>query len=336
MIEYSNYIDKWITILDEMNNDNTYKLAWGRAIIEICMNMPDKIEDEKVTITFKDISKKVLKYYWNQIFYFDLKQSDVKKKKRPVIETITYKLIDSYKEAYKTTKPEWFNKVYPSNNLQLDQAFTKAIIKEIPSSLSKDVCWRFPKVKDTDDIGIYTLYKKEKYIELDSEHVIEIKLLGNILVQLFNYKWALLLEKYNYSPKIANKIKGSGDEEVKRNNLTQYRKLLLLQFAQGEVRDFYTGEVISMDDISIDHVIPWSFIYSDDIWNLVVTTKSNNSSKSNKIPSQDDIKRLEKRNRELVEIMKVNEDNQIKKYINDLHYANENNVIREFYNYFRG
>lgn len=32
--------------------------------------------------------------------------------------------------------------------------------------------------------------------------------------------------------------------------------------------DFYTGNELDMDDISVDHVIPWSFMYSDDIWNL--------------------------------------------------------------------
>ena len=33
-------------------------------------------------------------------------------------------------------------------------------------------------------------------------------------------------------------------------------------------------------------------MYSDDIWNLVVTSKSNNSSKSNTIPSEEIINRL--------------------------------------------
>ena len=28
------YINKWITVIENMHNDNTYKLAWGRAILE--------------------------------------------------------------------------------------------------------------------------------------------------------------------------------------------------------------------------------------------------------------------------------------------------------------
>ena len=30
----SDYIRQWLMIIENMNNDNTYKLAWGRAILE--------------------------------------------------------------------------------------------------------------------------------------------------------------------------------------------------------------------------------------------------------------------------------------------------------------
>lgn len=33
--------------------------------------------------------------------------------------------------------------------------------------------------------------------------------------------------------------------------------------------DFYTGDELDMDDISVDHVIPWSFMYSDDIYGIL-------------------------------------------------------------------
>lgn len=65
--------------------------------------------------------------------------------------------------------------------------------------------------------------------------------------------------------------------------------------------DFYTGDELDMDDISVDHVIPWSFMYSDDIWNLVLTSKSHNSSKSNHIPSKEFFEQLNQRNKALIE-----------------------------------
>ena len=62
-------------------------------------------------------------------------------------------------------------------------------------------------------------------------------------------------------------------------------------------------ELIEKDELSIDHVIPWSYLYSDDIWNLVYVHKVCNSSKSNRIPSKSDIKELKERNLRLQEIV---------------------------------
>jgi CRISPR/Cas system Type II protein with McrA/HNH and RuvC-like nuclease domain len=55
-----------------------------------------------------------------------------------------------------------------------------------------------------------------------------------------------------------------------------------------------------MSDISIDHFIPWSYIYSDDIWNLVITSKSNNSKKSNKLTDKQYLTKLKEQNLLLV------------------------------------
>lgn len=66
-------------------------------------------------------------------------------------------------------------------------------------------------------------------------------------------------------------------------------------------------------------------MYSDDIWNLVITSKSVNSSKSNSIPSEEVIERLEKRNKELVEIVKE------PKYHEELQTAIDNNYVQKFY-----
>ena len=88
-------------------------------------------------------------------------------------------------------------------------------------------------------------------------------------------------------------------DTIKRNSLNKYKEELLKEFAGKEIVDFYTGRPINEDDVSIDHVIPWSFMYSDDIWNLVITSKSVNSSKSNSIPSDEIIEKLKIRNENL-------------------------------------
>ena len=65
-------------------------------------------------------------------------------------------------------------------------------------------------------------------------------------------------------------------------------------------------------------------MYSDDIWNLVVTSKSNNSSKSNSIPSEEIINRLNERNEKLLNILEG-------KYKDDLKLSIENNYLEKFF-----
>ena len=94
----------------------------------------------------------------------------------------------------------------------------------------------------------------------------------------------------------------------------------------GQAKDFYTGYVLNVDDISVDHVIPWSYMYSDDLWNLVLTSKSMNSSKSNSIPSEAVIHRWEDRNLKLIETF----DKRSQNYL-DLKIAIEQNYVQKFY-----
>ncbi|MCP4216136.1 MAG: HNH endonuclease, partial [bacterium] len=53
------------------------------------------------------------------------------------------------------------------------------------------------------------------------------------------------------------------------------------------VEDIYTGRRIEPKSFSIDHFIPWSFVLHDQLWNLVPTSKSVNSSKNDRLPDMD-------------------------------------------------
>lgn len=66
-------------------------------------------------------------------------------------------------------------------------------------------------------------------------------------------------------------------------------------------------------------------MYSDDIWNLVLTSKSINSKKSNAIPSEQIIKKLESRNIKLLKVVKE------EKYKKELQIAIDNDYVRKFY-----
>ena len=162
------------------------------------------------------------------------------------------------------------------------------------------------------------------FISFTKQQVLSLKEYSFVLSQLINFKWAQLLEKFNHSPRIASKVKDISDNTIKRSSLTKYKNILL-KSNNYQAIDFYTGKVLQENDISVDHVIPWSFMYSDDIWNLVLTSKSNNSSKSNIIPSQDVIESLKGRNARLVKL--INDS----KYKDELLLAIENDYVDKFY-----
>ena len=313
----TDYIKHWIDVIENMNNENTYKLAWGRAILELVV---EKNTSGEMLIQFEQIAHKMLKYYWNQIFFFNLKQSPQRK---PVIVQETEKCIELVNSQRGNNAPIWFDKA--EHILQKEDVFYQKEIRKIATTLGYDVSWRFLKANNQ-EYNLYLLDKKAKTVYLSQHDVSDLKEYAFVLSQLLNYRWAQLLEKFNNSPRIALKVKGISDEKIRRHSLKKYKDILISQMENGQVKDFYTGHILNIDDISVDHVIPWSYMYSDDLWNLVLTSKSMNSSKSNSIPSETVVRRLENRNLKLIETF----DKRSQHYLN-LKIAIEQNYVQKFY-----
>jgi len=312
----SNYIQHWLDVIENMNNENTYKLAWGRSILETIGET--EINDD-IIISYNELSKKIIKYYWNQLYFFNLTQGGNKK---PYVEQIVRKMIDDYQNYSGNKVAVWYEKA--EQYFKKDEDKYNKIINDVSSILNRDVCWRFMKVKGQ-SVPLYVLDKNKKTVYFSKEDAKELHEYRFVLSQLLNYRWSQLLEQFNAAPRIVNKVKGLSASKVKRNNLKKYKDILINYFKDDPI-DFYTGQVLRENDISVDHVIPWSFMYSDDIWNLVLTSKSNNSKKSNNIPSIEDIKKLNKRNEDLIKY--IHED----KMQNDLSEAINNHYVDKFYN----
>jgi hypothetical protein len=299
------YIEMWLKVIDGMNNDNTYKLAWGRAIVEIC-HFYNTDDESHLEIQFDEISEHFLKYFWNQSYFFKLYQGPAKSK--PRIQQITEEMIVWYQMKSNSKLPVWFDIAKPI--LQKDGIWYRMMIKRISSAIKIDVCWRFTKVGN-EDIPLYKLDKERRLIILTKVQVVTIRDYSFILSQLMNYRWAQLLEKFNSSPRIAMKVKGISNESIRRSSLSKFKQVLLAQFPDGRVTDIYSGDLLDCNDISIDHVIPWSFMYSDHIWNLVITSRSHNSKKSNTMVDEDFIRRLKERNKKLKNISPEHFKNEI-------------------------
>ena len=57
-MKIDNYIKDFLNLIRNCSVDNTYKMAWGKALVELASENP-KLN----SIALEDIAKKIFKYY---------------------------------------------------------------------------------------------------------------------------------------------------------------------------------------------------------------------------------------------------------------------------------
>lgn len=317
------FYKRFTKIIRECNYDNTYKMAWAKSIVEIC-SRKDLIEDDFV-ILLSDIGHKFLKYYWNQTIFFDLVQGS-NPTKPPVILSFVKSLIDKYFIAIDKKQPEVFEKVEDRFvNIGLDKDYKK-VLNNITKTLKQDVSWRFDNIQDNDCL-LYEYFKGQDSLRMSKQNAVTLKEHEQDLYDLINYRWSLILESFNSSPRINKKVRIIDERNIKRNSLNKFKQYLNLENPNHYC--FICGKLASEKELAIDHVIPWSYMYSDDLWNLVYVCQHCNSIKSNVIPSKTQIDRLKIRNDKLLEIMQTK--NISNKLYEELKLAIDKDYINKFW-----
>ena len=87
------YIQEFTEIIRNGSMENTYKMSWARALVELCVKDP-----QKHLIEFKDIGKLMFQYYWDQTIFFNLEQGR-NLKKRPALHQIVLEKINQYRKT---------------------------------------------------------------------------------------------------------------------------------------------------------------------------------------------------------------------------------------------
>ncbi len=319
----SKFYKKFTTTIRECNYDNTYKMAWAKALVEICSS--SKLNGNVITITLDDIAYKFLKYYWNQTIFFDLIQGS-NPKKPPIILSLVKFLINNYYLAISKKQPEVFEKVEDRlENLLINNEY-KNTLNNITNILKKDVSWRFDNIQDNSE-KLYEYTQNSNYLKMKVENVIILKNYEQDLYDLINYKWSLILESFNTSPRINKKVRIIDERSIKRSSLNKFKQYLNLENPKHYC--FVCGKETNETELSIDHVIPWSYMYSDDLWNLVYVCQHCNSIKSNIIPTESQIEKLKDRNNNLLRI--IEESNISNKVIEELKLAIDKDYVNKFW-----
>ena len=303
-------LSNWFEVIKNCSVSNTYKMGWSKSIVECCFE-----DDSEELIHFDRISMKMFKYYWNQTIFFDLQQGS-NPNKPPTFVSYVKSKIEEYQSQY-GFQPKEFERM--EDKVDVDLKYLNRILIE-------NVSYRFLEVGGK-DYDLYELDKKERTIRVKNPRIL--KEYSDILFEVINYRWVQILETYNSSPRISKKIKITDRGGVKRKPLGKFKKYLQLT----DKRCFISGEEFD-GDLSIDHLIPWSFMFSDDIWNLVFVKQGYNSSKSNHIVDESEIIKLEERNMKLLHRMK--EEGMKDKNYSELEFSIKNNQLRKFWISFKG
>ena len=280
----------FISIISKGAKSNTYKFALARFLLDFSLKfepnfIKKKIEnDENISVEYQDIAYSFLKYYWHQECRFRVRQNFDSEKPPSVISVIR----DVFGEKY---IPESFEKMPKEKKRQAQMEIKRRVFGKEKNKTSQ-VIPRFQNIRvgnaskrnqifyDYDDEAAQLLIKPEALKFFHDNHT--------YLMKAVILEWSKFLEKINTLPRLIAKIE---KDESKRSSIRKYVKIF------NEFKScFYCNTSLDETEIEVDHFIPWSYIFEDEAWNLVLACKKCNRKKSDSLTNLDFCNELIKRN----------------------------------------
>ncbi len=265
----------FVSILSKGSKNNTYKFALARAILEHCGR-----HDAGTEITYEYFAEKFVEYYWHQACKFRIKQ-DFYPNRDPVA-------VRAVKDVFGGSPPGRFDMLDGGAVRDARDRILRGVFGHARNKTSL-VVPKFQKLME----GGRAVERRAFYDWDDDEKIVRLRpaalefLRGNrrILSMAVLAEWAKYLERVNGSlPRLVAKIE---QEERGRGSLAVVRRELL-----GHARHcFYCGSRLEDGLIHVDHLIPWSYIFDDGAWNLVLACRDCNLRKSGSLP-QDEFRGL--------------------------------------------
>ena len=272
----------FIHVLDQAAKDNTYKFAFARFLLEYSQYQT------KTHVEFSTIAEYYLKYYWPQVCNSKLRQSP-QIVKRPVVIQIIENEFD------KPYYPQIFDEIKQEEPVKIENC-----IRNIERKCFEHVTYAFQNVKigdkTVDKSPIFFEYKirafKKRYdrekdtplierdygINLNPDAMRFFKRRNVSLNKAVTLEWARLLEEINVGvPKLIAKI----EDEIPSRDLTTERDAL----EPFEKNCFYCKIPLETAEINVEHVIPFSYIRENEMWNLTLACKQCNCKKLGSLPS---------------------------------------------------
>lgn len=310
------------------DKNQSYKLFWFQAIL-------DFVSDGKFVVTYEQLIHKMVAQAWYMVmeYHLNLGPADALEILINQVRN-TSGLLPTAKEKdviqfLITSEDENIKKAKQKLVLNVPYRLQAPFLGKLTESEWRDYHFIEKKAKQNDRLLYYyeQLSGKERQIRINENWIgylqkNEAILRGWIQNELIQY-----LQRRNPNvPGIPFKI-----HPPEKRDLKAAMNFWSAVIEHHEMNDIYTGKLLNRENfdelgkIHIDHFIPWSYLASDEVWNLTPTFAKINISKSNQVPSQKiDIKLLSRQHYMALQIAQSNKE--IKKLFDAFTRKNLNNT----------
>lgn len=268
----SDYFVSWNAIISQATKASSLKFTLASCLLDIA-TIPGNSKAE-VYVDTNELAKRFIEYYWYQVVRFKLRQAPAQVQE-PKVSLLLQEISNKEGAVMRGIQDLNPEQAEALTNVTADRGFY-------------EVLKRFHNVRSRETKKIF-FRKLTRGIVIPVEATVFLALHEPLLRSSVLFQWALYLEKFNETPRILSKIKYK--QSHKRTSLTKYRNLL----SPFESNCFYCGEQL-VNKICVDHFIPHSYLFEDELWNLVLSCAACNNKKGNILPSAKLIVKLQERN----------------------------------------
>ncbi|WP_181348012.1 HNH endonuclease [Thalassobacillus sp. CUG 92003] len=263
-----------IVLTTKSKKSATYKFGLLKAMIENLYQV-----DEEAEVTYDQLAYSFTKIYWNLVIHHELEQGTRG-------SAVVNQLNDIY-HSYNIPQEMPFDK--------LDTTIQLAATRRIKAVMKTNV---FGALYGDTQGAFYAFDHKTEQFKYNGAVLTFMRKYQRLLIDLVNHHMAKMIEQLNEGPHIQyllNKV----ESIAKRSTLKPFEKVLLHYF---EDNCFYCGKSLHKTNMQthVDHFIPWSFVQSDHIWNLVITCSACNTSKNDKLAVRSYLDEVVDRNERMI------------------------------------
>lgn len=269
---------------------STYKFGFIKSILDNLLSAQKT--PKGMELSYSLLFAKFAENYWNIVTKYHLKQI------RPDGKSDTTKLerfFSSITDQNAIVSQVAFENLLSKDRDHIIAAISKECRKNVVGAFYND----FEGVLYGFDLKAVGIWINPVAYEFMLKYKLEIE-------QLNYYAWARFMEKINEDDALRHVLRDLESSTPKRQDLSIYRQILKKEFEESNC--FYCGKKLN-NSSHVDHVIPWTFVKSDHLWNFVLACPSCNSRKNDLLPSKANLSRVITRN--------------------EFHLHSENSVVRE-------